>query len=246
MPVLTGSFYSQSIDLTTSFTAVLPHEGTSEDNGNRPVLYLLHGLSDNHTNWLTNTSVARYALARGFIVIMPEVTRSFYADMKAGPKYFTYVSEELPKIAESMFGFTHKRENTFVAGLSMGGYGAMKCALSRPDFFAKAASFSGALDIEYRCTKDFVPDFQLCFGESIPSGSDLFALAEKVALLPENKRPELYFNCGTEDFLYKDNQNFKAKLDELAIHYTYEEWQGDHEWGFWDVSIQKALDFFQK
>lgn len=97
------------------------------------MLYLLHGLSDNHSCWLRRTAVDRYAEEYGIAVVMPEVQRSFYCDMAHGPAYFTYIADELPQICQRLFRLSDKREDTFIAGNSMGGYGALKAALSRPE-----------------------------------------------------------------------------------------------------------------
>src|SRR6476619_7886720 len=112
----------------------------SESTGETPVLYLLHGLSDDDTIWLRRTSIERYVAALGLAVVMPQVHRSFYTDEAYGNRYWTYLSEELPEIVHGFFRLSRRREDTFVAGLSMGGYGALKWALRDPGRFAAAAS----------------------------------------------------------------------------------------------------------
>ena len=120
-------------------------------------------------------------------VIMPEVQRSFYCDMTNGPRYFTYIVDELPALCQRLFRVSARREDNFVAGLSMGGYGAMKAALSRPERYAAAASFSGAVDVAARL--DSHPDiFQATCGGTLRAEDDLFRLAEKTA----GERPRLY------------------------------------------------------
>jgi S-formylglutathione hydrolase FrmB len=111
------------------------------------VLYLLHGLSDDHTAWSRYTSIGRYAEAAGLAVVMPAVHRSFYANESAGHRYWDFVSEELPEVVRTFFQVSDRSEDTFVAGLSMGGYGAVRLALTFPGRYAAAASMSGALDI---------------------------------------------------------------------------------------------------
>ena len=135
-------------------TVVLPQATSSQigltgetTGGDAPVLYLLHGLSDDDTIWLRRTSIERYAAPLGLAVVMPQVARSFYTDEAHGNRYWTFLSEELPQLARSFFHLSDRREDTFVAGLSMGGYGALKWALHRPGRFAAAASLSGALDL---------------------------------------------------------------------------------------------------
>ena len=102
------------------------------------VLYLLHGLSDDHTMWMRRTSIERYTSDLDVVVVMPNADRSFYTDMKHGLKYWTFISEELPGIVKQLFPVSPRREDTFVAGFSMGGYGALKLALNRPDLFTAA------------------------------------------------------------------------------------------------------------
>jgi len=205
------------------------------------VLYLLHGLSDDHTIWMRRSGIDRYAPGYNVAVIMPAVGRSFYTDQKVGYNYYSYVAEELPSIIENMFNVSTKREDTFVAGLSMGGYGAMKLALANPDKFSKAASFSGCLDIASAFKNGF-PEQEMInnFGKDGPQGvDDVMDLLEKTAKNPN--RPQLYQACGTNDFLYKQNLAFKAKALELGYDLTYTEEPETHNWGYWDRQIDKAL-----
>src|SRR5690554_3728055 len=158
-----------------------------------PTLYLLHGLSDDHTIWLRRTNIERYVSNRGIAVVMPAVHRSFYTDMAIGYKYWTFVSEELPDIARSFFPLSDSREDNFVAGLSMGGYGAFKMALRCPEKFAAGASLSGALDLSKVVERHF-DEFRTIFGspEKVKgSEEDLFYLAEKMAKSHGDK-PELF------------------------------------------------------
>src|SRR5690349_16517678 len=168
----------------TSVTVVLPQAtedqiGVSDSgaDGPPPVLYLLHGLTDDHTAWHRYTSVARYAEAAGLAVVMPSAFHSFYADEVHGHAYWTFVSEELPAIVRSFFRVSDAPEDTFVAGLSMGGYGALKLALTHPDRYAAAASLSGALDIRYLIGHPDRSDlFHRAFDDTIRDSDDLFAL----------------------------------------------------------------------
>lgn len=242
MAFLQCQFSSEALEIAASMNVILPQN----IQGPLPVLYLLHGLSDDHTAWTRRTSIERYAEARGLAVVMPAVNRSFYADMEHGAKYWTFVSEELPKLARAFFPLSDLREHTFVAGLSMGGYGAMKLALSFPDRFAAAASLSGAVDINRLIASgDFERDMRLIFGNKdsvFGSESDLFALAEKLAA-GSQPIPQLYQCCGTEDFLYADNIRFRDRCRELGLPLTYEEEPGDHEWGYWDEKIKRVLQW---
>ena len=251
MALIHCDFFSDTLGLCSSMTVILPQNtrkqiGMTGKAGRRkhPVLYLLHGMSDDHTIWLRRTSIERYVSALGLAVVMPAVNRSYYTDMAYGLNYWTFISEELPRIVESFFPVSTRREDTFAAGLSMGGYGAFKLALARPDKFAAAASLSGALDPQG--LSDLMPDRKRehlgTFGEKPIHGTanDLYHLARQVAK-SRGPKPRLFQCCGTEDFLYQDNLLFRSHLQKLRLNLTYEEGPGAHEWGYWDTSIQRVL-----
>jgi len=139
MALLHCNFYSQVLRVAASMDVILP-ERACLAGARVPVLYLLHGLSDDHTIWQRRTSIERYAEARQIAVVMPAVGRSFYTDMAAGPAYWTYVSEEIPALASALFPLSDQRRDCCVAGLSMGGYGALKLGLRCPGRFAAAAT----------------------------------------------------------------------------------------------------------
>ncbi len=155
MAQLTCNFFSDALGLSTSMTVLLPEQthgqigmtGAAPTTDGFPTLYLLHGLSDDHTIWLRRTSIERYIAPLGLAVVMPAVQRSFYTDEAYGLRYWTFLSEELPAKAESMFRLATDPRLRYVAGLSMGGYGALKWALRQPRRFAAAASLSGAVDV---------------------------------------------------------------------------------------------------
>jgi pimeloyl-ACP methyl ester carboxylesterase len=154
MALVHCDFFSDVLGLSTSMTVILPQSTSGQigmsgevSKGDTPVLYLLHGLSDDHTIWTRRTSIERYVAPLGLAVVMPRVDRSFYLDEAHGNRYWTFLSEELPEVVRGFFRVSRRREDTFVAGLSMGGYGAMKWALSEPHRFAAAASLSGAVDL---------------------------------------------------------------------------------------------------
>lgn len=215
------------------------------------VLYLLHGYTDDHTAWQRWTSIERYAEGLNLAVIMPAVQNSFYTDMVHGGKFFTFLTEELPAIVHDLFPLSIERSGTFVAGLSMGGYGAFKLALSRPDLYAAAASLSGALDIRELVKEHDDPEnavwlerLRNIFGdlEKVPgSPHDLFELAQNVSR--SANKPRLFQYCGTEDVLYADNLRFRDFIRPLGFDYTYEETPGDHRWVYWDALIQKVLEW---
>lgn len=244
------SFFSEVLGLSCSMNVIVPQKTGSGQIGVKtvsrnktryPVLYLLHGMSDDHSIWLRRTSVERYVSEYPLVVVMPAVARSFYTDMASSPRYWTFISEELPELVKSFFPVSEGRENTFAAGLSMGGYGAFKLALRKPECFAAAGSFSGALTLDWlKNNKDRNIETKSIFGEKIKHCDDLLRISQELAKSGK-KRPRLYQSCGTEDFLYKENLKFKKHLEKLKYDLTFSERPGSHEWGFWDYEIQQFL-----
>jgi putative tributyrin esterase len=254
MALIHCDFYSEVLELCTSMYVILPQptraeiQAQSESDHKYPTLYLFHGLSDDHTIWQRRTSIERYVEPLNLAVVMPAVHRSFYTDMAVGYRYWTFISEELPELARHFFPLSAAREDNFVAGLSMGGYGAFKLALTYPDRYAAAASLSGALDM-VRAAKENDEEWQAeikrIFGNRrniARSGNDLFYLAEKVAK-GKGPRLPLYQWCGTEDVLYPANVRFHKHAQALELDLTYEEGPGEHEWKYWDQQIQRVLDW---
>lgn len=252
-------FFSDTLAMSVSAHVFLPQRtkrqiGMAESlrTESIPTLYLLHGLSDDHTIWSRRTSIERYAAGKGIAVVVPAVGRSFYQNMANGPQYWSYVSEELPCIMQRFFPLSNAREDNFTAGLSMGGYGAFRLALAQPERFCAAASLSGALDIEKHLRGSGQEDsrisqaeWQRIFGSDLSfskSGSDLFHLAEKLTQSGITQ-PALYLCCGTEDKLLSDSRKFHQHLDSLDYPHTYSEQPGDHLWGYWDQQIQSVMDW---
>jgi putative tributyrin esterase len=239
-------FFSEVLEVGTSMTVLLPQP--SEDQvgvtgtqrtGDFPVLYLLHGLSDDSTAWQRYTSIERYAAPLGLAVVMPQVQRSFYADEVHGERFFTFLSDELPEVVQRFFRVSREREDTFVAGLSMGGYGALKWALHRPGRFAAAASLSGALDLSAVSQDESrKPLLQRVFDGRVGPGDDLFAL---LADADVESLPSLYVGCGTEDHLYEHNVRFVDAATAAGVDVQVDFRAGEHEWGLWDATIRDVL-----
>jgi S-formylglutathione hydrolase FrmB len=166
--------------------------------------------------------------------------------MKYGNRYWDFISEEVPAVAREFFKLSERREDTFVAGLSMGGFGAFKLALNMPERFAAAASFSGALDMATRwenAKKDMPETLVPVFGEEgVGPENDLVALVRRRAA-EGTELPRLYQSCGTEDFLIEHNRNFTAAAEEAGVPLTTDYRPGTHEWGFWDTDIQNFLQW---
>ena len=253
MALIRCDFFSESLALGTSMTVLLPQSSAGQvgvdgaaRSGPPPVLYLLHGLTDDDTAWTRYTSIERYAAAKGLAVVMPQVHRSFYADEAGGGKFWTFLREELPQVVEGFFRVSTRREDTFVAGLSMGGYGAFKWALRQPERFAAAAGLSGALDLAYIQQFDLRPHMReltsRVFGDRVvQDGPDdllhLVATADPAAL------PRLMLRCGTADGLLPQNERFVQACAKHGVPLDSDFGPGDHEWGYWDREIQAVLDW---
>jgi S-formylglutathione hydrolase FrmB len=249
MALLRCDFFAETLGLSTSMTVILPQE-TSRQIGlsgatreDVPVLYLLHGLSDDDTIWTRRTSIERYVAPLGIAVVMPQVHQSFYADEAHGMPFWTFLTEELPQLVQGLFRTSTQREDTFVAGLSMGGYGAMKWALREPHRFAAAASLSGALGLSdgYGDDDPWIRSvITRAFGD-VPltgSGNDvrhLLRTADPATL------PALYVGCGTDDFLHGESVAFIEDARTAGVDITTGLGKGDHDWEYWDHAIQDVL-----
>lgn len=250
MALVRCDFFSDTLGFGTSMTALLPESATgqigmggSARSGDFPTLYLLHGLSDDDTTWVRRTALERYVAESGIAVVMPQVQRSFYTDEVWGRPYWTFVSEELPRAARHFFRLSDDPAKTFVAGLSMGGYGAFKLALRHPDRFGAAASLSGVLDVAGRIHQLNRPEdplmWQRIFGDPPAvegTDDDLLHLLDKVS-----SPPPLYITCGTEDPLYSSSVVFRDACAERGIPLVTDFTAGQHDWEFWDTKIRDVL-----
>lgn len=238
--------FSDVLGLSTSFTVLLPQRTTRQigmtgsARERTPVLYLLHGLSDDDTTWTRRTSLERYVADLGIAVVMPAAHRSFYADEVQGLPFWTFLTQELPAMVRDLLHLDPEPRDTFVAGLSMGGYGAMKWALRQPDRFGAAASLSGALGIGDRAlTSDWAPVFRRVFGDRITgTDEDVLHLA---AHIDPRVCPPLYVACGEADGLVAENRAFLRIAQERGLPVTAVLDEGDHDWAYWDAHIQRVL-----
>jgi putative tributyrin esterase len=244
MALLRCDYFSEVLEVGTSMTVLLPQAteqqiGVSSDAmaGDPPLLYLLHGLSDDATAWQRYTSIERYAAEHGVAVVMPQGGRSFYADEVHGARHWTHLTQELPEVVSSFFRVSQRPEDTFVAGLSMGGYGALKWALHHPDRFAAVASLSGAVDVRMLLPER--PEiYRRVFDEQLGPDDileDLLQLRRSVAL------PPMFIGCGTEDALFEENVRFADQAIAAGVDVRTDFRPGDHEWGVWDATIAAVL-----
>lgn len=243
MPLIHCNFFSQALGKASALYAVVPQSATP-----CPVVYLLHGLSDDYSIWQRRTGIERFADTLKIAVVMLDGGKSFYCDMASGDKYEQHILESI-QTAEAILRIGGKRFLRGIGGLSMGGYGAVKMAMKHPEMFASAHSHSGVLDPTrfYRgkslkeLRADWVGGAMLqAFGEKIPAQEDTMKLAANFAK-SKGPKPALHLDCGSEDFLIEDNRAFHARLEKLGVKHTYTEHPGSHDWGYWDQHVQTAL-----
>jgi putative tributyrin esterase len=238
----------ETVKVNLPLNIILPDPGKmgAVPVAKRKILYLLHGLSDDASAWQRYSSIETLAAAYGLVVVMPSAGRSFYTDQPNGQNYFSYLTQELPAYLANIFGLTPHRENTFIAGNSMGGYGAFKAALLHPECYAAAASFSGALYLEIlKLDPDDVRkhEFALLFGDLDKlSGTehDPAVWLQRGALNPSGL-PRLFIAVGRQEDLYPLSGNFHASCQSLGVHSEYHEEDGHHDWFLWDRHIRKFL-----
>jgi putative tributyrin esterase len=243
-------FFSDVLGLSTSMTVLLPQDTSTQiglaGSGGRdapPVLYLLHGLSDDDTIWVRRTSIERYVAPLGLAVVMPQVHQSFYTDEAHGLPFWTFLTQELPAVVQQFFRVSSRPQDTFVAGLSMGGYGAMKWVLREPWRFGAAASLSGAVALSHpsrMADPAFARLMDRVFGDTATEGTpnDVLHLIEHAE---PASTPPLYVACGADDFLYGANLAFLDIATRRGIDVTSDLGPGDHDWAYWDEQIRRVL-----
>ena len=246
MALLTIQFPGQSIGKQTAMHVILP-----PGKGPFPVLYLLHGLSDDYTIWLRRTSIERYVEGRNLMVVMPDGGRSFYCNdgRPGGPAYEDHIARDVVGFVDNTFRTIAGRRGRAIAGLSMGGYGAVMLAMRHPELFSVACSHSGAVTFMHAALIGTPPAVHPDVGAlaaSLPTDGhyDLFALAQGVG--PARSRPALRLDCGRDDFLLKDNRAFHAHLKKAGYRHTYREYPGAHSWDYWDEHIRESIAFIMK
>lgn len=235
MSLIHIQYNSQSLGKQSGMLLVLP-----DGDGPFQVVYQLHGLSDDYTNWQRYSSIERYANDLGLMVVMPDGGRSFYCDAKIGLANYEQHILEVIHFVDRTFHTINAPEGRGIGGLSMGGYGAMKLGLKYPDIFGSIASHSGVLDIATVFQEEQWAELKAIYGDSMDPAEDCFALAAE-----SGKKPVIYFDCGVDDFLIEHNRRFHAHLASLGIEHSYQEYPGAHTWEFWDTHITSALKFHQ-
>lgn len=255
------SFMSEVLLRTVSFQAILPVDKITRKQPDLPedyrfkTLYLFHGIFGSNEDWLVGTRIQRYAMEHNLAVIMPSGENSFYIDnYDSGNMYGEYFGEELVKITRKMFPLSNKREDTFIGGLSMGGYGALRNGLKNNDTFGRIVALSSALMVEPEDLPEErkpVTDrsgriVEACFRHAGEQES-VRALARNLmahkSAGEEVNIPEIYLAVGTEDPIVEKSREYHAFLNSIGYGHTYEEGLGTHDWIFWDKYIEKAMDW---
>lgn len=253
MATLQINFNSKCLQRNVVINAIIPVE-QSEEVKPFPTLYLLHGYGGNHNDWMNETKIQAYANKHRLAVIMPCGENKFYLDdRKTNELYGQFITEELVDFTRNLFPLSHHQHETFIGGLSMGGYGALINGLKASDTFGAIIALSSALIIPEIAnmaenhvfgigTYDFYVRVFGKLDELIGSERDPEALL--LTHLKDNKAvPRLYMACGTEDFLIQQNRRFVAFLEKHNIQVTYIEASGAHEWDFWDSYIKDAIEW---
>ena len=242
---------SKLVNATLPYNVILPTDYDTARTTRYPVLYLLHGLTGHYSDWLKRTNIADYASAHRIIVVMPEGNDSWYTEstVVANNKYESYILQELIPDVQQRYRTIEARYARAIAGLSMGGYGAIKFGLKSPYTFVLAASMSGVFAI----TRYSEPEVPELWRESLrlfgPVGSDtrktndVFEILKNLTPARISSLPYFYFDCGTEDssLIFPSNRELATVMFEKKIPHEYRELPGDHSWGYWDNQVQEIL-----
>lgn len=259
MAIIEVNFISKCLMRTVTFNAIIPVDkfGPQAENAEQKplkTLYLLHGIFGNYTDWVNGTRIQAWAEANNLAVIMPSGENRFYLDdEKSGELYGEFIGKELVEFTRKLFPLSDKREDTFIAGLSMGGYGAIRNGLKYAENFGCVIGLSAALVHDtWKDADNSAPIFtfrrsyyEAIFGEyDKVKGSDKDPKALLLKLKEEGRPvPKMYLCCGTEDGLVTANRDFRDFLNENGVDLTYVEGPGKHDWVFWDTYIKKVLDW---
>jgi len=256
----TVQFRSNLINSTLPYNVMLPPGYRTTKTTRYPVLYLLHGLGGHYSDWLTRTNVADYAAQYRIIVVMPEANNSWYVNgapirtaggsERPGDKYESYILQELLPDVDKRYRTIQSRYGRAIAGLSMGGYGAIKFGLKYPSTFAFAGSMSGALaaaswtedDMKtVKAVYDSLPPVFGAAGSEVRKANDIFQIAQGLPASRVAALPYFYLDSGTEDFFCEANHRFGELLREKRIPHEYRELPGDHSWQHWDRQVKEVL-----
>ena len=255
MALLQVSYLSKALFRTVPLYVILPSDKIDYRtfdyaNGKTKkykTLYLLHGLLGDCSDWVNGTRIRRWAEEKNLAVVMPSGDNAFYIDYpKTKNNYSDFIGRELVEVTRNMFPLSDKREDTYIAGLSMGGYGALRNGIVYSDTFSHVAGFSSAAHIFDGKEHDArLMDESAIFGDIKKAAkTDHNMTVAFDNLITENRPvPKFYIACGTEDGLYKANVEFKDFLIRKGADVTWDEEKRGHDWDFWDSQIKKVLDW---
>ena len=242
----TRTFRSASLGEERSYTVLLPAGYERDAQRRYPVLYLLHGKAGDHTDWSKRAPLREAVGKAPLIVVMPDGDDGWYVDWADGVhRYEGQIVRDLIPHVDTTYRTLAVREGRAVAGLSMGGYGALKLALAHPDLFVAAGSLSGAL----RFPREAWEEGAKVFGTGPSAGplrsrNDVLDLALALQRAqPPQAGPALYLDCGIEDFLYESNRRARAFFREVGVPYAYHEEPGGHTWEYWSARLPDHLRF---
>ena len=250
--VQTVQLQSKLVNATLSYNVILPPDYRTSSATRYPVLYLLHGLDGHYSDWVTRTNVADYAAQYRLIVVTPEGNNGWYTDSvsTATDKYESYILKELIPDVGKRFRTIESRYGRGIAGLSMGGYGALKFGLKSPGTFAFAGSMSGAVAVPTWTEEDYqnlksIRDSAFSafgpFGSEARKANDIFEITRNLSNARIASLPYVYLDCGTEDVFISDNNRLAALLREKKIPHEFRELPGEHGWPYWNQQVQEVL-----
>ncbi len=242
MAYLDVHFWGETLGRECSMIVVLP-DRKHPPRRNLPVLYQLHGLTDDESAWMRATAIERHIRELPLVLVLPDGGRGFYTDSPNGDAWETHFVKDVVGFVERFFPVRRERGGRAIGGASMGGYGAMKIALRRPGMFASVAAFAGAYEFGHTLRHD-TPEFRRILGDRMAGGpDDLFSVADRC---PPRKAPAILMNCGVDDNLLDSSRMLHRHLRKRGIRHAYREGPGEHHSATWDRLLPAAVAFHWK
>lgn len=260
MALIQVNLFSRSLMRTVPVNVILPVDKMifpgmkAREDKPYKTLFLLHGIFGNYTDWVTGTRIQRFAEEHDLCVVMPSGDNAFYVNQEGmNNNYEDFVAVELVALMRKMFPLSHDKEDTFIGGLSMGGYGAMRLGLKYCDTFGYIVSLSGAFNMEEMTKSRRDADFILhsrnyleaVFGdlaELLQSDKNPMYLAKQMHAAG-TPFPKVYMACGENDSLLSANREMAQVLKDCGCDLTFEIDPGAHEWDFWDSHIKRGIEW---
>lgn len=242
------NFFAYSLGYGVDLTLLLPSM-SSCDMGDElkrthkilekyPVLYLLHGHGNDYMSWNRFTSVERYAEERRIAIVTVSVGNKGYMNAAYGENYYDFVWKELPEFVKANFPISHRKEDTYIAGASMGGYGALAHALGHPESYQAVGAFSPGVNLGENAYE--------IVGHMMPEMKSLYKMLQK-DVEERIELPQIFCCIGDHDFLIDSVDRFHQYMESLQVEHRYDRIDGyEHEWGFWDMEIQQFLDWLPR